>query len=108
VPDLSEGGEWHRARLAKLNESIQDREDWNQLWEEGLEALKIHRENYTPAGPRYLQTSALVGVPANAPRGCAGVGIQHALPSGPWKGTGSYNPPLTQNKQMWSACSWKH
>jgi hypothetical protein len=55
VPDLSEGGEWHRARLAKLSELIQYREDWNQLWEEGVEALKIHRENYTPAGPKYLQ-----------------------------------------------------
>ena len=55
LPDLSEGGTWHQARLTRLREIIKGRPDEDQLWEEGLEALKIHRGNYSEAGPKYLQ-----------------------------------------------------
>ena len=55
LPDLSEGGAWHQARLTRLREVIKGRPDEDQLWEEGLEALKIHRGNYSEAGPKYLQ-----------------------------------------------------
>lgn len=55
LPDLTEGGQWYQDRLVRLREVIQGRPDEEQLWLEGLEALTIHRENYTDAGPKYLQ-----------------------------------------------------
>ncbi len=55
MPDLSKGGEWYQARVAKLKEVIKGRPDEEELLRDGLEALEIHRGNYTEAGPKYLQ-----------------------------------------------------
>ena len=55
VPDLLPGGDWYAARVSKLKEVIEGREDYETLLAEGLESLEIHRQNYTAAGPKYLQ-----------------------------------------------------
>jgi hypothetical protein len=55
LPDLSKGGQWYQDRLTRLREVIKGLPDEDQLWQEGLEALEIHRGNYTDAGPKYLQ-----------------------------------------------------
>ena len=54
-PDLSEGGAWHEARIATLKEATKDLDDAERRYNEGLEALRKHRENYGPDGPKYLQ-----------------------------------------------------
>ena len=55
LPDLSEEGDFYKARVANLKKAIEGRENYEELYQEGLEALKIHRENHTEAGPKYLQ-----------------------------------------------------
>jgi hypothetical protein len=55
LPDLSFGGAWYEARVRKLKEVVQGRSDAETLLREGLEALEIHRANYTDQGPKYLQ-----------------------------------------------------
>ena len=55
LPDLSEGSDFYNDRVENLKRVIAGREDEAELLQEGLEALKIHRENYTEAGPKYLQ-----------------------------------------------------
>ena len=54
-PDLQEGGAWHEARIQSLKKAIHGRKDRERLLEEGLEALNIHRGNYSEEGPKYLQ-----------------------------------------------------
>ena len=55
LPDLAEGGSWHQKRVANLKAVILGRPDEAELYLEGLEALAIHRQNYTEEGPKYLQ-----------------------------------------------------
>ncbi|CAB9524865.1 hypothetical protein (Partial), partial [Seminavis robusta] len=55
LPDLSEGGEWYQDRVESLRQATQDLPDQEEAYQDGLEALKIHRDNYSPAGPKYLQ-----------------------------------------------------
>jgi hypothetical protein len=55
VPDLSEGGEWHKARVSNLLLAIGERKDKDKLLKDGLKALDIHRGNYTDEGPKCLQ-----------------------------------------------------
>jgi hypothetical protein len=54
-PDLRKDGPWYRDRVATLRQVCRGRPNGAQLIIEGLEALDIHRENYTEAGPKYLQ-----------------------------------------------------
>ena len=55
VPDLTKDGEWYQARVKSLEKVIADRPNREELRKEGLAALETHRENYTEAGPKYLQ-----------------------------------------------------
>ena len=55
IPDLSKGGAWYQERVRNLHEACQGLPDRDQLIAEGLEALEIHRGNYTEEGPKYLQ-----------------------------------------------------
>ena len=55
LPDLSVGGGWYKQRIRNLRAAIQGRPNSAQLFEEGIEALAIHRNNYSPEGPKYLQ-----------------------------------------------------
>jgi hypothetical protein len=55
VPDLREGGEWHTARVDNLKKIIKGRKDEARLLQDGLDALNIHRGNYSDEGPKYLQ-----------------------------------------------------
>ena len=54
-PDLSPQGCWYRDRVRNLRATVEGRPDAHHLIEEGLEALEIHRRNYTDEGPKYLQ-----------------------------------------------------
>ena len=55
MEDLSPNGEWYQDRIRSLKQAIQGRPDAPQLLAEGMEALDIHRGNYTEEGPKYLQ-----------------------------------------------------
>ncbi|CAB9530606.1 hypothetical protein SEMRO_2952_G340930.1 [Seminavis robusta] len=55
LPDLSEGGEWYQERVESLRQATRNLPDREEAYQDGLEALKIHRDNYSPAGPKYLQ-----------------------------------------------------
>ncbi|MGL5812711.1 MAG: hypothetical protein ACRCYW_05175, partial [Aeromonas sp.] len=55
MPDLSEGDQFYQDSTARLRQIIKGRPDEDQLWTEGLDALDVHRKNYTEAGPKYLQ-----------------------------------------------------
>jgi len=55
MEDLSPDGEWYQDRIRSLKQAIQGRPDAPQLLAEGMEALDIHRGNYTEEGPKYLQ-----------------------------------------------------
>ena len=54
-PDLRPNRRWHRARVRNLKRAIKGRADADKLFEEGLEALRVHRQNYTDEGPKFLQ-----------------------------------------------------
>lgn len=54
-PDLRKDGPWYLDRVTKLKQVCCGRTDSEQLVMEGLEALEIHRGNYSEAGPKYLQ-----------------------------------------------------
>ena len=54
-PDLTPGGPWHSARVKSLQQAIQGLPEADKLLQEGLEALEIHRQNYTPEGAKILQ-----------------------------------------------------
>jgi hypothetical protein len=55
LPDLSADGKWYQERVSSLRRAIQGLTDAEALWLEGLEALEIHRGNYSAEGPKYLQ-----------------------------------------------------
>ena len=54
-PDLAPGGEWHSARDKSLKQAIRGCPDADKLLQDGLDALEIHRQNYTEEGPKILQ-----------------------------------------------------
>ena len=55
LPDLSPGSKWYQERLTNLKRAVQGRPDADLLLREGLEALEVHRGNFTKEGPKYLQ-----------------------------------------------------
>ena len=55
VPDLSHGGKWYNDRVASLKNAVHGLPRAKQLYLEGLEALEVHRTNYTSEGPKRLQ-----------------------------------------------------
>ena len=50
-PDLSEGGDWYNTRLSNLRRACQNYPNSEELFDEGLSLLKIHRNNYDEDGP---------------------------------------------------------
>ena len=56
-PDLSPGGPWHRASVARLTKAAQSFPDPPAVIQEGMEMLDRHRNNYTSTGPepKHLQ-----------------------------------------------------
>jgi hypothetical protein len=56
APDLSPGSQWYQARVRNLERALrQIPEAPQRYYTEGLEALRIHRQNYTEHGPQRLQ-----------------------------------------------------
>ncbi|CAB9521782.1 hypothetical protein SEMRO_1232_G254690.1 [Seminavis robusta] len=55
LPDLSEGGEWYQERVESLRQATRNLPNQEEAYQDGLEALKIHRDKYSPVGPKYLQ-----------------------------------------------------
>jgi hypothetical protein len=55
MPDLSKGSPWYLERVASLQEAVADLPDGDLHLVNGLEALQIHRENYSDQGPQRLQ-----------------------------------------------------
>ncbi len=55
VPDLRPGSSWHCERVTSLKRATHGLPEAARFYDEGLEALRIHRGNYTPAGPQRLQ-----------------------------------------------------
>jgi hypothetical protein len=55
VPDLSDGSPWYKARVASLQQAVSDLKDGELHLLDGLEALRVHRDNYSDAGPKKLQ-----------------------------------------------------
>jgi hypothetical protein len=49
-PDLSEGGEWHQARVANLRKAVAGLPDADVVYQEGLKALRVHKRNYEEDG----------------------------------------------------------
>ena len=54
-PNLEPGSEWYNERVRNLKRAVKGRPDEKELIQDGLEALRIHRGNYTAEGPKYLQ-----------------------------------------------------
>ena len=55
MPDLAEGGAWHKQRVKNLRRAAANFGNHKHLVREGLEALRRHRRNYGPEGPKHLQ-----------------------------------------------------
>jgi hypothetical protein len=55
TPDLSKDGDWYKERLQPLKAAVADLPKIPNLYEEGLEILKIHRKNYGVDGASELQ-----------------------------------------------------
>jgi len=55
MPDLSQTASWYKEHVQNLKQVIHGRSDAEELLRDGLEALEIHRTNYTEEGPKYLQ-----------------------------------------------------
>jgi Reverse transcriptase (RNA-dependent DNA polymerase) len=61
IPDLTPGGVWYEQRVENLKKAIRNSEEnftgdeRNQVYNEGLRQLEIHRGNYTELGPVELQ-----------------------------------------------------
>ena len=57
VPDLSPGSPWHTARTCSLKAAISSANlpEPERHFQEGLDALSVHRGNYSEAGPQRLQ-----------------------------------------------------
>jgi hypothetical protein len=58
-PDLTEGGKWHSARTKNLLDGAGSFEDPTSVIDKGLEALRIHRQNYKANGPDPKQLQLL-------------------------------------------------
>ena len=54
-PNLEPNGKWYLERKKELIVAANKLEDPDTVIREGLEALEIHRANYTEAGPKFLQ-----------------------------------------------------
>ena len=54
-PDLSLGSPWWCARVETLSWACRSYSDRSRRFQQGLEALDIHRNNYGPEGPQQLQ-----------------------------------------------------
>ena len=50
-PDLSKGGVWYQARVARLKASALRYKDYHRIVAQGLEDLERHRSNYNMDGP---------------------------------------------------------
>ena len=55
MPDLTEGGQWHKQRVTNLRSAAKNFGNQKLLVKEGLEALRRHRKNYGPDGAKHLQ-----------------------------------------------------
>jgi hypothetical protein len=55
LPDLVVRGNWHRARQHSLRMVAAEFPDTDQLIADGEQALDIHQQNYTDAGPQHLE-----------------------------------------------------
>jgi hypothetical protein len=55
VPDLPEGGKWYQAQVQSLEKAIEGLPNREDLYQGGLNALAVHRHNYTDDGPQHLQ-----------------------------------------------------
>ena len=55
LPDLTMGSPWYVERVQNLQRAIIGRPDYDELLAEGLDALEVHRTNYTDEGPKFLQ-----------------------------------------------------
>jgi hypothetical protein len=55
TPDLSKDGDWYKERIRSLKAAVADLPKVPNLYEEGLEILKIHRRNYGVDGASELQ-----------------------------------------------------
>jgi hypothetical protein len=55
VPDLSKGSPWYLERLESLRQAVTNLPEGDLHFINGLEALQVHRENYSEAGPKRLQ-----------------------------------------------------
>eukprot|EP00956_Cyclotella_meneghiniana_P001834 scaffold2011_cov26-Cyclotella_meneghiniana.AAC.4 len=50
-PDMSPGGAWHTARLERLRFACSHYDNSDELFQQGLDLLAIHRQNYDDTGP---------------------------------------------------------
>lgn len=55
LPDLTMGSPWYIERVQNLQRAIVGRPDYDELLADGLDALEVHRTNYTEEGPKFLQ-----------------------------------------------------
>jgi hypothetical protein len=55
VPDLSEDGDWYNTRVRNLRLAVRGLKGATRIVDEGLQALRVHRRNYTDEGPKFLQ-----------------------------------------------------
>ena len=50
-PDMTPGGEWHTARVERLRYACSLYDDGDSLFQDGLQKLMRHRQNYDSEGP---------------------------------------------------------
>ena len=55
IPNLSHGSPWYNQRVRNLKKAARKFENRDKLIREGLLALRRHRQNYGPSGPKHLQ-----------------------------------------------------
>jgi hypothetical protein len=55
VPDLQPGSSWYCERVVSLKNAVQGLPEATRFYDEGIEALRVHRTNYTTSGPQRLQ-----------------------------------------------------
>lgn len=58
-PDLSSEGTWYAARVQTLSTACQHYPDSENMFQEGLRMLEIHRQNYDAEGPNAQQLQLL-------------------------------------------------
>jgi hypothetical protein len=54
-PDLSKGSPWYHQCIASLRKAVANLPDGDAHFVNGLDALTVHRQNYSEKGPKYLQ-----------------------------------------------------